>query len=208
MTFNPPVHILKNDSRPRVNRLVDARAIAKRVSIFVHPDFIEEASRPTWHPFDLNAPVIKPFKTTIQSFASSEQESSLYRVIYCFSSYRKVHAALRSMVTLGSDDHEESQVPELWLESDYFFPTNFCSTCGDQSHTRSSCEEKGDATFCGFCGRQDHRTTHCPVKSSARTVFAALALKRLIATGYNEFTDFNPVLSAVVSHAEQVPATP
>jgi len=131
----------------------------------------------------------------------------LYRVIYCFSSYREVHAALRSMVTLVSDDYEESQVPELWLESDYFSPTNFCSTCGDQSHTRSSCEEKGDATFCGFCGRQDHRTTHCPVKSSARTVFAALAFKRLIATGYNEFTDFNPILSTVVSHAEQVPAT-
>ena len=108
------------------------------------------------------------------------------------------------MVTLGSDDHEESQVP---LESGYFSPTNFCSTCGDQSHTISSCEEKGDAIFCGFCGRQDHRTTHCPVKSSTRTVSAALALKRLIATGYNEFTDFNDVLSAVVSRAEQVPAT-
>ena len=143
MTFNPPVHILKYDSRPGVNRLVEARAIAKRVSILVHSDFIEEASRPTWHPFDLNAPVIKPFKTRIQSFASSERESSLYRVIYCFSSYREVHAALRSMGTLGSDDHEESQVPELWLESDYFSPkTNFCSTCGDQSHTRSSCEER------------------------------------------------------------------
>jgi len=109
------------------------------------------------------------------------------------------------MVTLGSDDHKESQVPELWLESNYFSPTNFCFTCEDQSHTRSSCEKKGDATFCGFCGRQDHRTTHCPVKSSARTIFAALTLKRLISTGYNEFTDFNPVLSDVVSHTWQIP---
>jgi hypothetical protein len=92
MTFNPPVHILKYDSRPRINRLVDARAIAKRVSILVHSDFIEEASRPTWYPFDF--PVIKLSMTRIQSFASSERESSLYRVIYCFSSYREVPAAL------------------------------------------------------------------------------------------------------------------
>jgi hypothetical protein len=41
MTFNPPVHILKYDSRPRVKRLVEARAIAKRVSILVHSDFVE-----------------------------------------------------------------------------------------------------------------------------------------------------------------------
>jgi len=60
MTFNPLVDILKYDSRPRINRFVDERAIAKQVSILVHLDFIEEASRPTWHPFDLNAPVITP----------------------------------------------------------------------------------------------------------------------------------------------------
>ena len=34
----------------------------------------------------------------------------MYRVINCFSSYREVHPTLRSMVTLGSHDHEESQV--------------------------------------------------------------------------------------------------
>ena len=68
-------------------------------------------------------------------------------------------------------------------------------------------KRKETLPFCGFCGRQDHRTTHCPVKSCARTVFAALALRRLIATGYNESTDFNPDLRAVLSHAEQVPAT-
>jgi hypothetical protein len=55
----------------------------------------------------------------------------MFRVVVCFSSYCKIHIALRSMVTLGHGDHEESQVPDLWLEADCFLPTNFCSFCGE-----------------------------------------------------------------------------
>jgi hypothetical protein len=49
---------------------------------------------------------------------TSGRVNPLFRVILCFSSYFEVHAALRSLVVLGKDDHEESQIPDLWLESD------------------------------------------------------------------------------------------
>jgi len=54
----------------------------------------------------------------------------MFRVVYCFFSYREVHIALRSIFL------------DSWLEADYFSLTNFCSICGGQSHIRSFCEEK------------------------------------------------------------------
>ena len=66
---------------------------------------------------------------------TSGRVTPLFRAIFCFSSYFKVHAALRSLIVLGEEDHEESQIPDLWLESDLFSPSNFCSHCWDQSHS-------------------------------------------------------------------------
>jgi hypothetical protein len=128
----------------------------------------------------------------------------MFKVVSCFFSYRKVHIALRSTDTLGHGGHKKSQVPDLWLESDYLFPTNFCSICGCHSHKRSSCEQKDDAVF---CGRTDHVGFNCPRKASARSVFAFLALKHIIASGYWESTEFTPVLNAVISRDEHVPLT-
>jgi len=130
----------------------------------------------------------------------------MFRVVYCFSFYREVHTALRSMVKLGHGDHEESQVHDLWLEDDYFSLTKFCSFIGDQSQIRSSCEKKSDAVFCGFCESTNHVVFNCPRKASVRSVFAFLALKHMIASGYWESIDFTPVLNAVISHDEQVPS--
>ena len=146
LEFSPPVHVLRYDHRPRVNKIVDARAIAKRASILVHKDFINLARKASWHPLDAHAPVVKPFKTRIQPFVTSGRVTPLFRVIFCFSSYFEVHAALRSLVVLGKEDHEESQIPDLWLESDLFSPSNFCSHCGDQSHSTLSCEAKSDTS--------------------------------------------------------------
>jgi len=150
---------------------------------------------------------VKPFKTWIQPFVTSGRVTPLFRVIFCFSSYFEVQAALRSLVVLGKEDHEESQIPDLWFESDLFSPSNFCSHCGDQSHSTLSCEAKSDKSYCGFCGSPSHEAPSCSRKATARQVFAALALRRLIETGYNEMTDFSPCLRAIVSHDETVPET-
>jgi len=62
---------------------------------------------------------------------TSGRVTPLFRVIFCFSSYFEVHAALRSLVVLGKEDHEESQIPDLWLESDLFsLPTISALTVG------------------------------------------------------------------------------
>lgn len=122
--------------------------------------------------------------TRLQQFSSSGQETAMFRVVYCFSFYREVHTALRSMVKLGHGDHEESQVHDLWLEDDYFSLTKFCSFIGDQSQIRSSCEKKSDAVFCGFCESTNHVVFNCPRKASVRSVFAFLSLKHMIASGY------------------------
>ena len=59
---------------------------------------------------------------------TSGRVTPLFRVIFCFSSYFEVHAALRSLVVLGKEDHEESQIPDLWLESS--LPAIFALTVG------------------------------------------------------------------------------
>ena len=110
------------------------------------------------------------------------------------------------MITLGKGDVEESQVGDLWIESDYFSPTNFCPTYGDQGHLRAACEDrKSVPRFCGFCGGTDHQVIQCPRKGKARSVFTSLALMALVDSGYDEFTDFRPCLRAILSHAGDVP---
>ena len=52
MAFRAPVHILKYNSRPKINTLVDSRPIAQRVSVLVHSDFVDLATHPLFHPFD------------------------------------------------------------------------------------------------------------------------------------------------------------
>ena len=71
----PPVHVLKYDARPAVNKLVDARNRAKRVSLLVHTDFINLAYKPTWYPLDFHAPPTKPCKTRIQLFVTLTERS-------------------------------------------------------------------------------------------------------------------------------------
>ena len=206
MITTPPTHLLKYAPRPGMTRLTDAHAIAKRVSIIVHPKYVQFASRPTFTLFDQNVPRIKPIRTRLQLFTSAAKDTGkdsivMTRVIYCFSTYREVHIALRSMITLGKGDVEESQVGDLWIESDYFSPTNFCPTCGDQGHLRAACEDrKSVPRFCGFCGGTDHQVIQCPRKGKARSGFTSLARMALVDSGYDEFTDFRPCLRAILSH--------
>jgi len=89
---------------------------------------------------------------------TSGRVTFLFRVIFCFSSYFEVHAALRSLVVLGKKDHEESQIPDL------FSPSNFCSHCVDQSHSTLSCEGKSDTSYCGFCGSPPMTLPPAPAK--------------------------------------------
>ena len=91
------------------------------------------------------------------SLCPSRDDASLVKSNhFCFATYREVHIALTSMVTVGQDeDYEESQLPKLGIETDFLSPTNFCSPCGDGSDTRNDCEVSGeeakDVSFCGFC---------------------------------------------------------
>jgi len=81
LAFLPPIHILKYDSIPKIHRLVDSRGIAKRVSILVHSDFFDLATRRLFHPFYKDVLPSKPFKTRLQPFSSSGRENSMFRVV-------------------------------------------------------------------------------------------------------------------------------
>jgi hypothetical protein len=130
-------------------------------------------------------------KTRLQPFSCIGPETSMFRLVYCFFSYREVQIALRSMVTLVHGDHEESQVPDLWLEADYFSPALSVAI-----NPTSDPPVKRKATPSSMAS-VDAQTLSLStaLEASSRSVFAFLALEHMIASGYRESPDFTPVLS-------------
>jgi hypothetical protein len=110
---NPFTHMLSYDCRPGPLGLTDCRAIANRVSLVIHSSFTDAVTYPIFRPMDRGARPPKPFKVTIKLISSSGRDTKVYRVIFCLSSYRDLHVALHSFVTIGSGDHEETQVPQI-----------------------------------------------------------------------------------------------
>ena len=151
LDFSPPVHVLRYDHRPGVNKIVDARAIAKRASILVHKDFINLARKASWHPLDAHAPVVKPFKTRIQSFVTSG---------------RVTPSSGSSSASLPTSKSKQPSVPwSCWVKN--ITKSRRSSTCGSSptsslpaisaltvgtNPTALFCEAKSDTSYCGFCG--------------------------------------------------------
>ena len=158
------IALLKYDSRPGIFRLRVSSSIAKRVNFAIQKSYLLQLRHPEVLP-----PILHeyPLESHRQGRACSswpdprprpsrDDASLVESKHFCFATYREVHIALISMVTLGQDeDYEKSQLPKLWIETDFLSPTNFCSSCGDDSDTRNDCEvsaeEYKDVSFCGFC---------------------------------------------------------
>ena len=122
--------------------------------------------------------------------------------MYCLSSYRDLHVALRSFVTMGSGDHEEAQVPQLWVETDLFSPSNFCARYGDMFHSISVCdppESKERGPFCGHYGSSDHKVTHCSGNSKFQDNTSSTAIEALVDSDYNDSTNFSRDLKTTVT---------
>jgi len=144
----------------------------------------------------------KPFKVRIQPISSCGRDTEVYRVMYCLSSYRDLLVTLRSFVTIGSGDHEETQLPQLWVESDLFSPSNFCARCGDMSHSTSVCytpESKERGPFRGCCGTSGHKVIHCSRKAKSRDIISSLAIQALVDCDYNESANFSRALQATIT---------
>ena len=192
--FSPPAYLLHLDPRPGTNRLVDARAISRRVTIIIKTYLEDEVQGASFNP----ALPPQSHRLSPSLFGQGQgPSSSSTRVVFTFRNWYDVHVALRSTFTIGSDDQETTQFPDLWIDPDLLQPSNFCSRCGDAQHTSFSgeCKRDSPAKFCGFCGSPDHKVFNCNYRSRARETFASLVISEASKASYDERRmDFNKAL--------------
>jgi len=187
--FSPPAWLLRLDPRQGISRLLDARAIPKRITIIIKNELLHELKHARFSPIDeVAAP--RPHSATTSSFGRDRgSQPAMSRVIFTFSNWRDLHVALRSVISLGPPESEVSQFAELWIDPDLFQPSNFCPRCGDSCHTSFSedCPAKKEkARFCGFCGDTAHKVFNCVRRARSRELFASLAIEHLISVGYDD----------------------
>ena len=126
-------------------------------------------------------PASKPFKTRLQQFSSSGRETAMFRVVYCFSSYREVHTALRSMVN-------------TWPRRPRGIPS---------PRPTSDPPVKRKATLSSVaCAKAQTMSLSTALEKHQPGLLRPQAHDRV----WRESIDFTPVLNAVISHVEQVPS--
>jgi len=98
--FSPPAYLLHLDPRPGTNRLVDARAISRRVTIIIKTYLEDEVKGASFNPLDDGAPCPIPSAISFSPFGQGQgPSSSSTRVVFTFRNWYDVHVALRSTFT-------------------------------------------------------------------------------------------------------------
>jgi hypothetical protein len=108
-------------------------------------------------------------------------------VIFTFKNWYDILAALRSMFTIGSEEQESTQLPELSVDPKLLHHSNFCNRYGDSEHTGFSGKCKKDKIkFCGFCGSPQHEVFNCNYQARSIHFPANLAISQTTSVLYDE----------------------